>query len=673
MLRIILSTLTALCSVTLGYAAQSVSDDSITNKTHRLEGITVSSRQSRSAVTSGTMVQTMNNVELEALGLGSLADAIKHFTGANVKDYGGIGGLKTVSVRNLGAEHTAVSYDGVVVSNTQAGQIDVGRFALDNVQSLSLAIGDNGDLMQTARHYASAGILSITTEKPHFEQGRDHSLRFRINGGSFGYVTPSLRYWQRLGGTTVMSLQGYFSRADGAYPYTLSYGRYVTKERRINSDINAWMGEADVFHDFNDKESLNLKAYFYHSNRGLPGAVILYNPTSNERLWDEDFFVQSVYKNDISRKWSLQAIGKYTHSWNRYEDKNVKYTDGMMKDINRQDEYYASATACWHPTECFSMALAQDIAVNTLRTNINGSPNPLRFTSLTSLSAVLKTERLSVKGNVVNTFATEHIKINEGFIGEEPKDKKRLSPSLSVSVRLLNDAELYLRAFTKGTFRMPTFNDLYYLRIGNTSLRPEIASEYGIGAAWSIQSEGCLRYLSVTVDGYYNNVKDKIVAFPSTYIWKMTNYGKVKACGIDANVTSDMQLAKGWNLSVVGSVSVQNAKDMTDPNTASYKSQLPYTPKVNGSASAILRTPLMTVGYSIVGQGKRYSMAQNTPEYEIDPYVDQTLTLSKSFRLGRSVCDVNVSVHNLADKQYEVIKYYPMPGRSWSAGMSIRL
>ena len=58
------------------------------------------------------------------------------FAGANVKDYGGIGGLKTVSVRNIGAAHTAVSYDGVVVSNSQAGQIDIGRFSLDNVSTL---------------------------------------------------------------------------------------------------------------------------------------------------------------------------------------------------------------------------------------------------------------------------------------------------------------------------------------------------------------------------------------------------------------------------------------------------------------------------------------------------------------------------------------------------------
>lgn len=89
-----------------------------------------------------------------------MADAVRRFAGAQVRDYGGIGGLKTVSIRNMGAAHTAVSYDGVAVSNCQAGQIDIGRFSLDNVSMVSLAVGQTDNLLQSARHYASAGVLA---------------------------------------------------------------------------------------------------------------------------------------------------------------------------------------------------------------------------------------------------------------------------------------------------------------------------------------------------------------------------------------------------------------------------------------------------------------------------------------------------------------------------------
>ena len=56
-------------------------------------------------------VQSMTEVEMERLGTVGLYEVLNRFSGVNVKDYGGVGGLKTVSVRNMGATHTSVVYD----------------------------------------------------------------------------------------------------------------------------------------------------------------------------------------------------------------------------------------------------------------------------------------------------------------------------------------------------------------------------------------------------------------------------------------------------------------------------------------------------------------------------------------------------------------------------------
>ena len=122
---------------------------------------------------------------MEDLGIQNMADAVRRFAGTDVRDYGGTGGLKTVSVRNMGAAHTAISYDGVAVSNCQAGQIDIGRFSLDNVESLSLSVGQNEDMLQSARLYASAGVLNIETSRPEFLEDRKWQLLFQVKGGSF--------------------------------------------------------------------------------------------------------------------------------------------------------------------------------------------------------------------------------------------------------------------------------------------------------------------------------------------------------------------------------------------------------------------------------------------------------------------------------------------------------
>ncbi|MGN0309473.1 MAG: TonB-dependent receptor, partial [Bacteroides sp.] len=276
--------------------AQTLPSDTITGKTHRIDDVTVTAPRRRALITTTVPVQQLGKQELQQLGIQDMADAVRRFAGANVRDYGGIGGLKTVSVRNMGAAHTAVSYDGVPVSNCQGGQIDIGRFSLDNVEMLSLAVGQQEEMLQTARLYASAGVLSIETEKPHFDQGRSSSLRARLQGGSFGYVTPSLRWWQQLDSRTSLALDGTYMRADGNYPYTLVNGKYVTHEKRNNSSIYSWQGEANLHHTLRDSSQLSVKGYYYSSRRGLPGAVTLYNPLSTEKLWDENYFIQAQYR-----------------------------------------------------------------------------------------------------------------------------------------------------------------------------------------------------------------------------------------------------------------------------------------------------------------------------------------------------------------------------------------
>lgn len=66
-------------------------------------------------------VQTLSGEELNRLNSNSIADALRYFSGVQVKDYGGVGGIKTVNIRSMGTNHTGVVYDGVELGNAQNG------------------------------------------------------------------------------------------------------------------------------------------------------------------------------------------------------------------------------------------------------------------------------------------------------------------------------------------------------------------------------------------------------------------------------------------------------------------------------------------------------------------------------------------------------------------------
>ena len=89
---------------------------------------------------------------MERLGIHDMGDALKRFAGVQVKDYGGVGGMKTVNIRGLGAAHTGVIYDGVQVGDCQSGQVDLSRFTLDNISLISLQIGQDDNIIRVQSH-----------------------------------------------------------------------------------------------------------------------------------------------------------------------------------------------------------------------------------------------------------------------------------------------------------------------------------------------------------------------------------------------------------------------------------------------------------------------------------------------------------------------------------------
>ena len=69
--------------------------------------------------------QTLRGEELEALRSHSVADALRFFSGVQLKDYGGVGGIKTVNIRSMGTNHSGVYYNGIELGNAQNGQVDL--------------------------------------------------------------------------------------------------------------------------------------------------------------------------------------------------------------------------------------------------------------------------------------------------------------------------------------------------------------------------------------------------------------------------------------------------------------------------------------------------------------------------------------------------------------------
>lgn len=660
--------------VMFGFAAVCRASDGFvldTTAVYDIQEVVVTENYRNSETRSTAPLQILSQKKLATLNALQVSDAVKYFSGVTVKDYGGIGGLKTVSVRSLGAAHTAVSYNGMTLSDCQNGQIDIGRISLENVDMLSLANGQSDQIFQAARLFASAAVLNIRTAAPKFEDDRPVNGKLAMRSGSFGLLNPSAYVNVRLGDRWSVHVDGEWLYSNGQYPYLLHYGSAgtdsVSRERRQNTDVNNLRAEAMFYGSFSDTDEMQVQVYYYGSERGLPGATIYYNTLnfSSQRLWDNTFFAQAHYKKDWD-KWAFRVDGKYNFGYTRYLDPTMLNSAGREENTYRQQEYYVSAGGLYKIIPNLSVSLNTDAFVNTLWADLTDFSFPVRYSWLTALAVKYVSNRVLATGSLLATLTEEQVRI-----GQSADIPFRLSPYASVSVQPFERVDLRVRAFYKNIFRLPTFNDLYYGRVGNPDLKPETTNQYNLGLTYSVRIGRYVPLLSFTADAYHNDVRDKIVAFPSKniYTWTMLNYGKVSINGLDLTGEAAFYPWEKIGLSIGGTYTYQRALNVTDPDSREYGHQIPYTPRVSGSGKAALETPWVNLAYSVVWSGHRYAVNQNYAENRVPGYSDHSLSVSRTFHIGRTELACSVECLNLGGKNYEVVRYFPMPGRSWRASV----
>lgn len=645
-----------------------------TTHVYAIPEVIVADRYQTREVRSTTPIQIFSKEELKNLHVLQVSDAVKHFAGVTVKDYGGIGGLKTVSIRSLGAQHTAVGYDGIAITDCQTGQIDIGRFSLDNVDRLSLNNGQSDNIFQPARFFASAGLLDIRTLTPQFKDRKSTNVSASFKTGSWGLVNPSVMIEQRLSTKWAVSANSEWMSADGHYPYTLYYGDkndLTTREKRMNTQVQNLRAEAGLYGNFSDTEQWRAKAYYYQSSRGLPNGTVLYNDYAVQHMWDKNAFVQSQYKKEFNRQWVFQTSAKWNWSYQRYRNSSHN-TSGKEDNSYYQQEYYLSASALYRALDNLSFSLSTDGSISSLNANLSDFVYPTRYSWLTAIAGKYVNNWVTLSASALATVINE--KTQQGVSAD---NHRKLTPYISASFKPFGSEEFRIRFFYKDIFRLPSFNDLYYSNVGKRDLRPEKTRQYNVGVTYSKAVCEFIPYFSATIDAYYNKVSDKIVAMPTKdiFVWTMFNLGKVEIKGVDATGSLSLQPMDKLRINLSGSYTYQRALDVTDPVDAALKKtyghQIPYTPRVSGSGQASIETPWINFSYAFLFSGKRYMQGENISQNRLDGYSDHSLSVSRDLKIRNINTSLSVEVLNLLDKNYEIVKNFPMPGRSVRATLKV--
>ena len=590
-----------------------------------------------------TPSQTLAGAALQDLSTTSVADALKYFSGVQIKDYGGLGGLKTVNVRSLGSQHVGVYLDGIRITNAQNGQIDLGRYSLSNMESVALYNANRNERLQSASEYASAATVYLQTRRP-------DSTAFAVEYGTGSFGLQKLKTYFSF--RNILFVDAEYQRTDGGYPFRFQSASEDTVGKRRNSDISFYRLEAAGFY-----KGFTAHAYFYSSERGLPGPVVRRLSDqwdSTDRQWDRNFFLQATYRHTWDR-FALKTNLKYAYDWLRYlQDPSTNAAAMHCDNHYRQQDLYGSVAAAWN-TSWLSLTASTDLRWSDLTTNVYRSAYVYRLDSKSLLSAIASYR--GFEGNIALLYT--HIGDHLARSAQSAAALSRFTPMLLAS---WHRRAFTVRAFHKRIFRAPTLNDLYYTLVGNAQLRPEYTSQFDLGVDYKD------RHLHLALDAYYNRIEDKIVAIPmkSQFRWSMVNFGLVKSLGLSATAGYDRTWGK-FSLNANANYTCQRDRDYSSPHDPEYRNTIPYSPLHSASLIVDLAYDGWSLCTSWLYTGDRFALISNNRDDLLGAWQTVDLKLNKRFRIRRHSVQATIECNNLCDSRHEVVKRYPMPGRNWKA------
>lgn len=654
--------LTVICTLCFRLEAQGqILSDGTSSK--ELQEVTVTSDRT----TNPHSVSTTKKADatlIRATGTLQVSDVLKYMSGATVKDYGGIGGLKTVSVRGLGAQHTAVAYDGIIITDNQTGQIDLGKFSGSQAQSVSMTSGPDNDMLQPAALAAQAAVISISTEPSH---PGEYSNKAELKYGSFRTLSALAASDFNAGRLGTASIQAEWLDTRGDYPYIQENSSSSKQMLRTNSDVNRLRLEGALYSSIGENTSLTTRIYWFQSGQGLPANIFYNENAARERLWNRNGFMQSALTTTLSERLTMRFNAKYGITYTRYLDPKANNSNHKTDNRYSEQEGYLSGVALYRPADRLTASAGVDLRLSALDGNGADQARPTRLTINSTAAIKYASERIIITGRLNHVYTKEKTRLRQAA-----ESYNHLSPTVGINWLVWPAAGLHVRASVSNTLRLPTFNDLYFEQIGRRDLRPERATVTSAGIVMEKEHQGWL--WSFYADAYNSNVKDRIMAVPgkNTALWMMKNIGSVITHGLETGLeTGYTQGAVRPHLMV--SYTYQRSMDKSDRGSSTWNHQLPYTPRHSASAVAWAENSIVNAGINLIYSGQYFCNGYNGPEYHMPSYYEIGCSLWRDFTIKGSLLTLKAECINLTDKRYELVRNYPMPGRQLRLTATVEL
>jgi outer membrane cobalamin receptor len=615
-------------------------------------------------------VTIITRAKMDQFGYATLDKALSSAAGLYVKDYGAASGIKTISQRGLGAEHTVVLLNGMRLARPQNGTVDLGMVPLEAVQSVEVVTGGQSGLYGAD---AIAGVVNLvtfspqglhTTTKASADWGPNGSQQYRIHSA---YSNQGVSV---LGGFTVLE-------SPGDYSFEMPFNGVLYELKRQNADLASRSAYLQASVAPNETDEFGFYGHTVSSWRGVSGVLVSPLSTSVARQDDSEDFAQLSWKTHPSKQIAVTTCAQGGYSHERYWDPALVVGGAMVDNYAKTLDLRIESRI----DQVFTRAIRSSAGIEMVRTIGEGNSlaeEVVRSQGSAFAAAEIRSEFDDSPVTALTVIPMIRCDMTSGMAAAVSPQCGALVTFSQVNLGVVEDLRPALRFSISRNYRVPTFNELYYAGgggRGNPALAPEHSISLEAGVSLAFTTLGSQR---VHCSVFRQDLRDRILWTPAgPGIVMPKNARRVRSTGFEVKYEwvpfADL-LSLEWNYTRLSSIKC--AEDFPgDPNVGM---QLIYVPQEMFNATLSMSVGvdhgiIRALGFSMQEQFVGFRFASEDGKEFLPSYNIVSLSGNVRLQVWSIPVGLRLLVNNLLNVRYEVMRAYPMPHRTFQVSANIEL
>ena len=579
----------------------------------------------------GIKVQEFSPVALQQNMSNNLADLLAQQSAIFIKSYGA-GGLASPSFRGTGFGHTAIIWNGFNIQSPLNGGMDFSLLPLAIMDEVKIQHGGTSAMYGSGAVGGALHLNSKLEAEPHLSG---------IAGISIGSFQDYRQFGKLSFGGKRTASQLKISRVATKNNFT-----YINSSDVVKTNENAAVKNLDIAFDekiyLGNKHELSAHVWYQNADRQIPPS----STSNNTSARQEDKSIRAALNwKTVKDKSVWQArIGFF--------DENIFYEDIFTDALNQ------------------STTLMSEVELTTSH-HLLGVANFVvhyekHFAEIESASIISETQdRASIAAAVKKEIFSGFLQYSFNVRGDMI-DGNLIKPNLSLSLTKSVNNKWQVMYRLSRDFRFPTLNDFFFMDAvarGNPDLLEEHSWGQEVNILLAEKKDGYTIKNELSV--YQRYVSDWIQWLNNGSVWQPENFKRVNSTGIEYDVNISF---KTKNINFQTSAGYQYTRSIVKETRTGFTEktidkQLPYVPEHGGRFGLNIQYKGFDISYRHNIVSPIFTNADNS--FSLEGYQLGNIFLSKNFRFKENQFYLNIDLQNIWNKNYQVVRNFYMPRRSF--------